>query len=297
MNVKIIDLMFQGQAHVIASYILESTDGLIMIETGPGSTIKTAQERLNKLGFTVGDVKHVLLTHIHLDHGGAAGWWAQQGAHIYVHEVGAPHLIDPSRLMRSAGRIYGDQMDTLWGEMLPVPPEALTSLSDNDSLELGGIKIKALDTPGHAYHHMTYLVDNIAFTGDVGGASVPAYGLIDAATPPPEFNLEAWHNSVDRLLSLDLNKIYLTHFGEINQVKDHLTGLKNLLAEATELIRIRLENQLPEEQITADYRHWYRQRVLKHNVPESVFATLAMSNQPTMSVSGIARYWRKKQSA
>lgn len=296
MNLKIVDLMFQGQAEVIASYFLESDDGLIMIETGPGSTIEAAKERLGAFGFRVQDVRHVLLTHIHLDHAGAAGWWAQQGAHIYVHEVGAPHLIDPSRLMRSARRIYGDQMDTLWGEMIPVSAKNLTALGDKDLLDLGGIEIRALDTPGHAYHHMSYVVGNMGFTGDVGGASVPGYQLVDVATPPPEFNLEAWEQSINRIVNLGLERIYLTHFGEINDVEDHLGSLKELLAEAAEFIRIRLENELPDEQITTEYRHWYRQRVLKNNVPETVFDTLAMSNQPSMTVSGIARYWRKKRS-
>lgn len=291
---QLIDLNFQAKEKVIASYILEAKDGLAVIETGPGSVIERAKSGLEELGYSFKDVRHIFLTHIHLDHAGAAGWWAQQGAHVYVHEVGAKHLIDPSKLIASATRIYGDEMEALWGKMYPVPEGHLTALQDNDVVEIDGLRVKALDTPGHAYHHMSYVIDDIAFTGDVGGATVPDYALIDAATPPPEFNLEAWQSSIKRLLALDLRAIYVTHFGEVANVKEHLTGLSSLLNQAAEFIRVRLEAGKSQDVIVNEYRDWYRSRTASQGVPNSVFETLAMSNQPEMSVGGITRYWRKR---
>lgn len=293
-KVQTIDLHFQGVQQVIASYLLETEEGLVLIETGPGSVIEHAKQGLQNLGYRIDEVKHVLLTHIHLDHAGAAGWWAQQGAHIYVHHIGAKHLIDPSRLLASATRIYGDEMDRLWGKMYPVPEKQLTALEDNDVLKIGALSVNCLDTPGHAFHHMTYHIDDVAFTGDVGGATVPTYGLVDAATPPPEFNLELWLASIDRLLALDLRRIYVAHFGEVREVKHHLTELKKLLMEAAEFVSIRLQEGQAHEEITNQYYDWYRSRSLASGVPEEVFNTLAMSNSPSMTTSGIMRYWRKR---
>lgn len=294
-KVQTIDLNFQNVKQVIASYVLETREGLVLVETGPGSVIEYAKEGLHDLGYRVDDVKHVLLTHIHLDHAGAAGWWAQQGAHIYVHHIGAKHLIDPSRLMGSAARIYGDEMERLWGKMYPVPEEKLTSLEDNYVLKFGDLTVYCLDTPGHANHHMAYLIDDIVFTGDVGGATVPTYNLVDAATPPPEFNLELWLASIDRLLALDLQRIYVAHFGEVINVKRHLTELKKLLMEATEFVKVRLQEGQSHEEITNAYYEWYRTRFLVNGVSEEVFSKLAMSNSPSMTTSGIMRYWRKRQ--
>ncbi len=173
MDLQIIDTQFQGMSQVTAVYLLVGPEGPVLIETGPGSTLPAVLHGLAKHGYSPADIRHVLVTHIHLDHAGAAGWWAQQGAQIYVHHLGGPHLVDPRRLIQSATRIYGEMMDTLWGEIVPAPADRVTTLYDGDTVSAGGLIFTALDTPGHANHHHSYLLETpdgrIAFTGDAAG--------------------------------------------------------------------------------------------------------------------------------
>ena len=168
--VHTIDLEYLGTRGAIASYVIEGPDGLVMVETGPGNTTAALERGLADLGFTPTDVKHVFVTHIHFDHAGASGWMARHGAHIYVHEFGRQHLIDPTRLVASARRIYGDRMEALWGELLPIPAERTTPLHDGDIVTVAGLKIRAIETPGHARHHHAFVVETddakIGFTGD-----------------------------------------------------------------------------------------------------------------------------------
>ncbi|MBK8430454.1 MAG: MBL fold metallo-hydrolase [Chloroflexi bacterium] len=293
-EVQTIDLHYLGRPLVIASYVLESNDGLVMIETGPGSTLTAAQSALQSLGYKVEDVRHVLLTHIHLDHAGAAGWWARQGAHVYVHHFGARHLIDPSKLMASATRIYGDQMERMWGEMLPVPAGQLTELHEGDVLKLGGLQFEVWETAGHALHHMAFVLGKIAFTGDVAGTRVPGFSLVDAPTPPPEFDLEVWRASLDRLLAADFIAIYPTHFGRVENVAAQLQGVRVLIGEVAEFVRERMVAGVTAEQTAVEYREWYRARAMAAGVSEEAFATLALSNAPEMTVNGVWRYWSKR---
>ena len=261
-TIDTIDLHFQGVPQTIASYIVQSEQGLAMIETGPSTGIDHCVAGLKELGLKPSDIKHVLLTHIHFDHAGAAGWWAQQGAHIYVHHVGAPHLIDPSRLLRSAARIYGDQMDLLWGDILPIPTEQLTQLYDGDVIEVGELRFEALDTPGHANHHMTYKLGNIAFTGDAAGAGFAIRpGLVDFPAPPPEFHLEKWVETINRIRSHNFSTIYPTHFGAVSDPASHLTQLEALLHETTQLIGDWTATGLNRDEVMTRYIDWYDQRL------------------------------------
>lgn len=180
-----IDLHFQDQRHIIAAYLYPHANGVALIETGPGSTFPTLQARLAARGLTPADISDVFLTHIHLDHAGAAGHLARHGATIYAHHVGIPHLSDPGRLLASARRIYGDDMDALWGEMHPVPDDQLVALDDGDTVPLGEEALTALDTPGHASHHMSYVVGDVCFTGDVGGVRIPGERHVELPLAPP----------------------------------------------------------------------------------------------------------------
>jgi glyoxylase-like metal-dependent hydrolase (beta-lactamase superfamily II) len=146
-----LDLNFLDTPHAIAAYLIVGLEGPVLVETGPGSTRENLAARLAEHGYTPADIRHALVTHIHLDHAGAAGWLAQHGAHIYVHQVGAPHLVDPSKLLNSARRIYGDLMDTLWGETLPVPAGRVTALTDGQAIHVAGLTFTALDSPAGEY--------------------------------------------------------------------------------------------------------------------------------------------------
>ncbi|MDQ2690623.1 MAG: MBL fold metallo-hydrolase, partial [Chloroflexota bacterium] len=192
-RVVTLDLNFQGRSEAIAAYLVRSGDAVILVECGPGSTRAGLESGLAQEGLSPGDVTHLLLTHIHLDHAGAAGWLARHGADVYVHPVGAPHLLDPEKLIASATRIYRDRMDALWGEVLPVPKENLHVVQDNQSILAGNLSFLAIDTPGHAEHHYAYLFEDICFTGDVGGVRIPGFQYLRCPMVPPELHLERWH--------------------------------------------------------------------------------------------------------
>ena len=169
-----LDLNFQGRRQAIASYLIRSGDAVVLIESGPGSTLPGLEAGLAKERLSPRDVTHVLLTHIHLDHAGAAGRLAQQGAEIYVHPVGAPHMLNPEKLLASAARIYGNRMESLWGEFVPVPEEKLHVVRDDEEIEIGELRFRPVNTPGHAGHHYAYIFEDICFSGDVGGVRIPA---------------------------------------------------------------------------------------------------------------------------
>src|SRR5688500_5608127 len=174
-RVVTLDLNFQGRPHAIASYLIRHPkgDGVVLIESGPGSTRAGLEAGLAKEGLSPHDVTHLLLTHIHLDHAGAAGWLARQGADVYVHPVGAPHMLDPEKLLASATRIYGDRMDLLWGEFLPVPEDKLHVVRERQERVIGNLGFLPINTPGHAEHHYAYIFEDICFSGDVGGVRIP----------------------------------------------------------------------------------------------------------------------------
>jgi glyoxylase-like metal-dependent hydrolase (beta-lactamase superfamily II) len=212
-NLHTLDLNYQGIPNAIASYLIPHDRGVVLIESGPGSTLPGLEEGLAKFGFAFADVTDVLLTHIHLDHAGAAGWLARQGARVHVHEVGSAHMLNPERLLASASRIYGEMMDMLWGEFLAVPKDKLNILQDGDQIEIEGLVFEAIETPGHAYHHMSYIFEDVCFSGDVGGIRLPGPPFLRLPTPPPEFHIESWRQSIAKLKAADFSFIAPTHFG------------------------------------------------------------------------------------
>lgn len=295
-NIHTLDTYFQNIPQTIANYVIESKAGLILIETGPGSVLKNMPEAFAGAGLDMADVRHVFVTHIHLDHAGAAGWWAQQGAHVYVHQIGARHLIDPSRLMASATRIYGDDMDRLWGEMMPIPSEQLTALYDEDTVQIGEIEINALDTPGHARHHMTYIVGNVAFTGDVAGVHISGTSLVDLPAPPPEFEWEVWQTSLARLRQADLVALYPTHFGRVHKpVMPYLDRFEQVIAAGVTFIRDQMRAGLKRDEIVANYLARREALAQEAGLSPQAIAQYQAANPPTMSVDGMMRYWRKKE--
>ena len=300
MKLHILDTLFQGMAQVTAVYLVVGPEGPVLVESGPGSTLPAILKALDGHGYGPGDVRHVLLTHIHLDHAGAAGWWAQQGAQLYVHHVGAPHLIDPSKLLASATRIYGaDNMARLWGEVLPAPAERVTLVYDGDRIEAGGLTFTALDTPGHAYHHHTYRLRDyregeLAFSGDAAGVNLPLVNLVDLPAPPPEFHMETWLATLARLDSAGLKTIYPTHFGPVHDVHGHLVALRGLMVDAVAFVAQRHAAGAGRDAVLADYIAWNRQRARAANLPAAAIDRYEAANPLFMSVDGILRYLRKR---
>lgn len=212
---------------------------------------------------------------------------------MYVHPRGHKHLLDPSRLYGSAKRIYGDMMETLWGEMHPIPAEQLIAVEDNTVLELGGHTFKALHTPGHASHHIAWSVEDVIFTGDVGGVKIGG-GPVVAPCPPPDIDLEAWYVSIDRLRAESPTKLYLTHFGLVEEVESHLSTLEKVLAGWGEWMKPHFEAQRSIAEITPEFQAFVKAELEAGGLDEAGLARYEAANPSYMSVAGLMRYWQKR---
>ncbi|WP_263820899.1 MBL fold metallo-hydrolase [Salinibacter sp.] len=291
-----LDLHFQDQRHIIAAYLYLHADGVALIETGPGSTVPMLQARLAARGLTPADISEVFLTHIHLDHAGAAGHLARHGATIYAHHVGLPHLSDPARLLASARRIYGDDMDALWGEMHPVPDDQLVALNDGDTVPLGGEPLTALDTPGHASHHMSYVLGDVCFTGDVGGVRMPEERHVELPLAPPEIDLDAWRESLAALRAAadrhDLHHLAPTHFGLYDDLPAHFDRLEAAIETADNWAARTLPGWDDGDEALQDaVTQWMRGRASDHGVDGDAWDRYERANPSWMAALGLRRYW------
>ncbi len=218
-----------GGPGFIASYLVEDGGELALIEAGPASTLDALLAGIRAAGYDPADLSHILLTHIHLDHAAGAGQLARiaPNATIHVHPLGAPHLEDPSRLLASAGRLYGDRMDAMWGTMLPVPAARIHTPEDGEAVRVGGRSLLALETSGHAIHHFAFHDPDagLVFTGDVGGIRLAGARHVRPPTPPPEVDTPAWMASIDRLRALEPRMLLPTHFGGVEDAAWHLDDL------------------------------------------------------------------------
>lgn len=292
-RVVTLDLNFQGRPQAIAAYLIRAGDAVILIESGPGSTRSALEAGLAKEGLSPRHVTHVLLTHIHLDHAGAAGWLARQGAQVYVHPVGAPHMLDPQRLLASAARIYGDKMESLWGEFLPVPAERLIVPNDAQAIRIGSLELIPLDTPGHAEHHYSYLFEDILFSGDVGGVRIPGYQYLRVPMPPPELHLERWHDSLARLRREKIARIAPTHFGIFDDPEWQFNEVEKGLNTAARWLEEVMQSEPPIEQLREQFTAWMRAEEEKMGLDAEVARAYELANPPGMSADGLLRYWKK----
>ncbi|MGH2774695.1 MAG: MBL fold metallo-hydrolase [Actinomycetota bacterium] len=211
--IQVIDTQMHGLPGITGAFLV-SDEQTALVETGPKSTVEHVLAGLRNADIETLD--WIIVTHIHLDHAGAAGTLARHfpEARVAVHEAGVRHLVDPSKLWSSASRIYGDAMERMWGGIDPLPEERIVALADGDKIELGATTLQAVDTPGHAGHHHAYFdaSSGVAFVGDALGVRLPDVGVMRPATPPPEFDLELAVSSIGRIKELDPTEIYLTHF-------------------------------------------------------------------------------------
>ena len=243
------DLHYQGVERVIGAYLLETEDGLALNDCGPSLCIPALKERLAERGLALTDLRHLLLSHIHLDHAGAAGTLVREhpGLQVHVSEIGAPHLVDPTRLERSARRLYGDEFDALWGELTPVPEGNIHVVGD-DVLGLA-----CFPSPGHASHHVCYLDgEGTLYAGDAAGVRIVPDRHILPVAPPPDVDLEAWERTIDELELRAPQRLALIHFGVIEQPHDHLRRLRRQLRLWAQRVRQGMDEEEFVEAARAD---------------------------------------------
>jgi glyoxylase-like metal-dependent hydrolase (beta-lactamase superfamily II) len=246
------DLNWTGRPKSIAAALVQSGGVNAIIDPGPSSTLETLHGELARNGLTVADIHTILLTHIHLDHAASVGALVKENPKlsVFVHEFGAKHLIDPSKLLASAGRLYGSEMQHLYGDVLPVPAENIRSLAGGETIGVGKRKLDILYTPGHASHHLTFwdAQDGIAFVGDVAGITVEGDKFIMPATPPPDVDMDLWNKSLDAIAALEPHKIFLTHFGYNDDPIAHMERYRRKLVEWVALTRTLLASGKTEEE-------------------------------------------------
>jgi glyoxylase-like metal-dependent hydrolase (beta-lactamase superfamily II) len=292
--IHILDTQHLGRPGIIAATLLKSDEGPVLFDTGPESTFRNIEDELGKLGFAPGDIRHVFLSHIHFDHAGAAWRFAELGATIYVHSRGAPHLIDPAKLVASATRLYGDDMDRLWGKFSAIAPERVRILEDNDVVGVAPFEIRAIATPGHASHHHVYHWDDIVFGGDVAGVRL---GSGPPAPPfvPPELDIEAWCESIAKIRALNPAKLYLPHFGLVpGDISVHLDLLEARIVRWSLWFRDRLRAGDSEQKMTSAFADYVLTELRQAGATESELAAYEQADPSFMAVSAALRYWRKR---
>src|SRR5436190_9303775 len=224
-----VDLNFLGRPEIIATAILHGTAGVALVDPGPTTSLDHLTTALTRKGIRFEDVRQILVTHIHLDHSGSTGSILPKFPHIevVVHQRGAPHLVDPSKLIASAGRLYRQDMDRLWGEIKPVDEARLRIIEGGEQLTAAGRDIVTAYTPGHASHHVAFFdtAARVAFVGDTAGICRGASSYVMPPTPPPDIDVEAWHQSAARILAWDPDTLFLTHFGPRHGARQHLQAM------------------------------------------------------------------------
>ncbi|MBI3162391.1 MAG: MBL fold metallo-hydrolase [Chloroflexi bacterium] len=295
-SVTTLDLNFQGRTRVIASYLIRQGDAVVLIESGPGSTLPALETGLAKEGLSPRNITHILLTHIHLDHAGAAGWLSQQGAQVYVHPIGAPHMLNPEKLIASATRIYGDRMKTLWGEFLPVEQNQLTVPKDAEEIVIGNLRFLPLDTPGHADHHYSYIFEDLCFSGDVGGVRIPGFTYLRAPMPPPELHFGKWRESITRLRSLKFSRIAPTHFGIFDDADWQLNELQTSLDDIEAWLETVMPSSPTVDVLREKFSAWMDEQSAVKKLTEDVIQAYTLANPLAMTADGLMRYWKKVRS-
>jgi glyoxylase-like metal-dependent hydrolase (beta-lactamase superfamily II) len=293
-----VDLQFQQTPRIVAAAVLQGSGGVALLDPGPSSTLGTLRRELGEGGITMQDVTSIVLTHIHLDHAGATGTLVHENPKlkVFVHESGAPHLINPEKLLASATRLYGDAMDRLWGEVRPVPADALVTLVGGERVTAGGRELRVEYTPGHASHHVSYfnVETGIAFVGDTAGIKRTANGYVLPPTPPPDINPETWHASVTKIDAWRPDTLFLTHFGPSSPPGRHLAELRENLTVATDLVR----NSLLRDESDEGREMWFTEQVrleLRRRLGESDAGAYEVAGRFDLNWRGLARYLRKKE--
>lgn len=294
MRIHTIDLEFQGMSEAVAAYLIEAPRGWILVETGPESTRERLLSGIAAAGCDLRQIDAIFVTHIHLDHAGAAGWFANEGIPVYVHRRGAKHLVDPARLEESARQIYADRFDSLWGSLTPAPEDSIHSLEESDLVDVAGIQVEAIETPGHAFHHHAFAINDLAFVGDSAGAKVDGAGYLSVTSAPPQFHLGHTLASLEKLKSRSFRSLYLTHFGAVDAVTEHLDDYRRAVELNALFVRQRVEEGMDPESIRIAYEAFNLEQAFRFSTPGWKWEILQMINGTDMCADGIRMFWEKE---
>ncbi|HUQ22282.1 MAG TPA: MBL fold metallo-hydrolase [Gaiellaceae bacterium] len=269
-----IDLCHMGAARTVGAYVLDTSGGLSLFDCGPTSCFDALKAGLGERGYELRDVKQLLLSHIHLDHAGAAGVLVREQPEltVWVSEIGAPHLVDPSRLERSARRLYGDAFDELWGELAPVPEQNIRIASDR----VGDLQV--FPAPGHASHHVCYFDGATLYAGDAAGVRIQPSRSVLPPTPPPDVDIEGWYRTLEEIERRAPERLALIHFGIANDVSRHLAELR----ERLDTWAGRVEHGASEEEFVA---------AGKADLPPDEAEEYDRAMPFWQSYQGLKRYW------
>ena len=294
---KVIDLHHLGRAESVLSCLVSTPRGGYLVDPGPASCLEALRAGLAAHGTAIEELTGLLLTHIHLDHAGAAGTLARlnPGLAVHVHRAGAAHLIDPSKLLASATRLYGGEMERLWGEVAPVPRERVVILDGGERLDLGGRGFEVLYTPGHAAHHVSYVdsATGTAFVGDTAGLRTSRLPCVLPVTPPPDFDLELWLASLDRIAARQPTELVITHFGGWRDVPEHLEALRQGLQQWASFAHATLEADGDDATRVRAFVQRLEGWIAGRAPPDRVTRFLA-GDGPAACWHGLARYWRRR---
>ena len=294
----ILDTRQLGRPGIIAATALPIDEGIALFDTGAESTFDNVIANLRKVGFAPADVRHVFLSHIHFDHAGAAWRFAELGATIYVHPRGAQHLVDPTKLINSATRVFGDQMEKLWGRIAPVPADRIRGVENNEVVRVRPFEVRALATPGHADHHHVYHWDENIFGGDIAGVRI-GHGPPIPPFVPPQLHIESWHESIARIRALGAANLYLPHFGKVEgPIAEHLDALDERVQRWSEWFREKIRAGATEEQLRRDFAELEHSELIagtsalgtRHS---SLVTDYEIADPSYMAVPAAIRYWNK----
>jgi glyoxylase-like metal-dependent hydrolase (beta-lactamase superfamily II) len=299
-HTTLIDLEYLGYPRIIAACVCEGPASIAIVDPGPERALGTLRAKLAEMAIGIKDLDAILLTHIHLDHAGATGTIVKENPKIrvYVHERGAPHMAEPAKLLSSAQRLYGDRMERLWGEFLPVPKENIHALAGGERLKVGGRELEVVYTPGHASHHVSYFdrTTGLAFVGDTAGIRIADSVVTLPITPPPDIDLEAWRKSWQEIRARKPERLFITHFGPATRVEHHLQELEKGLEEWSAWVRASLANGRSDDENARLFEE-HVERKIREKLTETEAREYVVGAGLGLCWSGLARYWRKRASS
>jgi len=300
-KITTLDDNWTGRARSIATALVESDGHRAIVDPGPGSTLDTLRKELRDHGVSPTDLDAILLTHIHLDHAGATGALVRENPKlaVYVHKLGAPHVIDPSKLLASAARLWPNgELERLFGEAVPVPAENLRILEGGETITLGARKIDVAYTPGHASHHVSYFenLEGVAFVGDTTGIRIEGHSFVMPATPPPDIDLKIWDTSFATILERLPTRLFLTHFGFSENPAAHIAQFRQRLHHWMEMTEKILQTARDDAQAMDSFMASARAEIAQHLPAEDIDQYVQTAGL-NLSFLGLARHARKRAQA